>query len=189
MPPSLPVLPSLQGEGRQKIPDSQLLSMERELQSNSVAPYSTHLVSNNGVIGPLYSPRSGISPDLHFSSVSNHEEHLAGGSFIPQSSNNGISVPLPYPQNSGSFQSQELNAYSKESTGVQWSADTIQEFLDFADNVSVVNGGIVASEDLTKGNEWEWVTNDDNLTPNWNELFPEATATEPGPEVIYPCTQ
>nr|DAD21527.1 TPA_asm: hypothetical protein HUJ06_022990 [Nelumbo nucifera] len=47
---SSPVLPTSLEEKYPKLPDSQQVSLEREIMANSVPPHATQLASNSGVV-------------------------------------------------------------------------------------------------------------------------------------------
>ncbi|XP_064952068.1 protein PHOSPHATE STARVATION RESPONSE 2 isoform X2 [Musa acuminata AAA Group] len=72
---TLPVRPNNSGEKFPKIPDSQLVLMDREIRSNPLPSDYTPFVSDGGNVGPLFSSPSGLSSDLHFSSSLPHERH------------------------------------------------------------------------------------------------------------------
>ncbi|XP_010920302.2 protein PHOSPHATE STARVATION RESPONSE 2 [Elaeis guineensis] len=185
---SLPVLPTPLEEKFPKLPDSQQLSVERELRSSPIIPPHTPFVSNSGVVGPLYSSASGISLDLHFSSVSPNERHPNGASFISQSSNVGISFPSTPPP-TGAFQSLTGND-PRESTEVTWCPEPIQSMIGYSDNITDGNNEIqnscdVVSDDLAKQNEW-WT---DLMNEDWKDILNETGAHESQPKAMQSAAQ
>ncbi|XP_042517903.1 protein PHOSPHATE STARVATION RESPONSE 1-like isoform X2 [Macadamia integrifolia] len=195
---ALPVLPISLEEKYPKLPDSQQVSLEKELMTYPRAPGGSSLVTNSGVAGPIFSTDTGFSSDLQFSSVSLHERNSGNPPFISQSSNNQASLPLAPSSHSATFQSRALNHYSKENSDVPWCTDSLQGFLDFPDSVPAQNSQIessalMVSEDPTKRNDWqEWAdqliqlsTDDDALASNWNELLVDNSAVAPVPKTVY----
>ncbi|CAN0892718.1 Protein PHR1-LIKE 1 [Linum grandiflorum] len=77
---------------------------------------------------------------------------------------------------------------SEESKSIGWSTDPLPGFLDdFPENVSIQNGqeestGVIASEEHVKRIDWQWadqwISVDDNLDTDWNEILCEVNATE-----------
>lgn len=190
---SLPVLPTPSDEVYPKSPDSQQVSMERELMPRPFTN-SSHLLSNSGVVGHIFSSSSGFSSDLHYSSVSPHVKQSSNTPFLPQSAN-GTSLPLLRSSHSGMLQSTASSHYAKENSG-SWCTDSITDFLDYpvntpADNSQVESSNcssILASEEFTKRNDWqEWadqlITDDDALDPNWNELLVDTNVPDMEPKV------
>ncbi|XP_042515815.1 protein PHOSPHATE STARVATION RESPONSE 1-like [Macadamia integrifolia] len=194
---SLPVLPIPLEQKYPKLPDSQQVSLERELTTNPMAQRGSSLVTNSGVVGHIFSSDSGFSSDLQFSSVSPHERHSRNAPFISQLSNNGASLPLTPSSHSGPFQSRALSHYSKENSDVSWCPDPLQGFLDYPDTIPTQNcqiesggSGVIASEDHIKRSDWqEWadqlITDDDTLAPNWNELLVDNNSVDPEPKTVY----
>eukprot|EP00268_Persea_americana_P032117 TRINITY_DN3148_c0_g2_i6.p1 TRINITY_DN3148_c0_g2~~TRINITY_DN3148_c0_g2_i6.p1 ORF type:complete len:469 (+),score=113.18 TRINITY_DN3148_c0_g2_i6:190-1596(+) len=192
-PSSLPVLPVPVEERYPSLPDSQQVSLERELRADVMAPH-TSPVSNSYVVGNLFSLASEFSSDLHFSSSSTQGRHLRNGPFISQSSNREISFPSTHSSHSGLFQSATSSGYTQENE--DWCTDALQGFLDFSDDVSIPNNAIhtshgVSFEDHTKQSDWhEWtdqlITNGDTLDANWNDL--NANVTEPELEANRPSS-
>ncbi|KAG1354010.1 putative protein PHOSPHATE STARVATION RESPONSE 2 [Cocos nucifera] len=185
---SLPVLPTPLEEKFPKLPDSQQLSVERELRSSPIISRHTPFVSNSGVVGPLYSSASGISLDLHFSSVSPNERHPNGASFVSQSSNVGISFPSTPPL--GAFQSSTGND-PRESPEVTWCPEPpIQSMIGYSDSIPDGNNEIqnscdVVSDDLARQNEW-WT---DLMNEDWKDILNETGAPESQPKAMESATQ
>ncbi|XP_008801249.2 protein PHOSPHATE STARVATION RESPONSE 2-like [Phoenix dactylifera] len=185
---SLPVLPAPFEKKFPKLPDSQQLSVERELRSSPIIPHHTPFVSNSGVVGPLYSSASGFSSDLHFSSVSPNVRHPNGSSFVSRSSNVGISFPST-PSHSGAFQSSTVN-HPRESTKVTWCPEPIQSMIDYSDNITDGNNEIqnscdVVSDDFAKQNEW-WT---DLMNEDWKDILNETSATVSQPKAMQSAAQ
>jgi len=182
----LPALPKYP-----KMPEAQEVSLGREMRTTPATARATSLVSDSAVVGHLFSSDSGFSSDLHFSSNSLPERHSFNAPFISQSSNISTSVLLPDSSHSGLFQSETLTSSATENT--EWCTDPLQGFLDFPDNVSVLNSQIqssgVSSEDQVRQNDWqEWfIADDDNLAPNWNDLV-DVSAVDPEPKTLCPAS-
>ncbi|KAJ6790781.1 protein PHOSPHATE STARVATION RESPONSE 2-like [Iris pallida] len=175
---SLPVLPIPLEEKYPKLPDSQQVSMKRELRSNPLAPHHTPSV-NNGSIGPLF------SSDHQYSSVSSQIRHPKGVPFIPQSSISGASLPSLYPSNSGIFQPSTSN-YPRESTEINWCPDPLEGILDYPNDVTAGSNQIqsnlaVASDGFSKENEWWSDLMDDDL----KGILNDTCTTEPQTELMY----
>ncbi|PQQ17576.1 protein PHOSPHATE STARVATION RESPONSE 1 isoform X1 [Prunus yedoensis var. nudiflora] len=192
---SLPVLPTPMEETYPKLPDSQQVSMERELMTRPVV-HAGHLTSNSGVVGHNFSSSSGFSTDLHYSALSSHEKQPKNNPFISQSSSS-VSLPLPHSSHSGFLQSTSSCPYSKENSG-SWCTDSLPGFLDFPVNNHIENSqlessscsGIMPAEEFVKRNDWqEWadqlITDDDALTSNWNELLVDNNVTDMEPKIKY----
>ncbi|KAK9146212.1 hypothetical protein Sjap_006115 [Stephania japonica] len=175
---SLPVLPITLEDKYPKLPDSQHISLGRDLMTNPVASHATPLASNNGVIGHIFSSSSGFSNDLQYSSVLSNERHSRHSAFVSQSSNNGTAFPTPHSSGSGIFESAKLTDYNKESGDVSWCTDSLQGLFDFSDSIpgqsnQIENGSAaaLATEDQTWADQL--ITDDESLLPNWNEILAE----------------
>ncbi|KAL5561996.1 hypothetical protein UlMin_031743 [Ulmus minor] len=193
---SLPVLPNSSEEAYPKLPDSQQMSMERELMTTCPLTHASHLTSNSGVVGHIFSSSSGLSSDLHYSSVSSHKKQSRNTPFISQSSTNGASFPVPQSSHSTLLQSMSSSHYGKENNS-PWHADSLPAFLDFPtspiENCQVETSNcsaIMATEEFSKRNDWqEWadqlITDDDALNPNWDELLADTGVTDVEPKMAY----
>ncbi|XP_058094801.1 protein PHOSPHATE STARVATION RESPONSE 1-like [Magnolia sinica] len=194
---SMPILPISLQEKYPKMPDSQQVSIERELRTVSMAQHVNPSVSNSAVVGHLFSSASGFSSDLHFSSASTLERHAKHTPFISQSSNSGASLPLTHSSHTGLFQSVTSSSFAKENS--EWCSDTLQGILDLPDNVPLQNsqmqsGGGVASEDCARQSDWqEWVdpliNDDDNLATDWSDLLVDANVADLEPKNTYQASQ
>ncbi|KAJ4955264.1 hypothetical protein NE237_012047 [Protea cynaroides] len=164
---SLPVPPIPLEEKYPKFPDSQQVSLESELMTNPMAPRGS-LVTNNGVVGHIFSSDSGLSSDLQFSSVSPHERHSRNAPFISQLSNSGASLPLSPSSHSGPFHSRVLSQYSEENHDVSWCTDPLP-YLDYPLQ------------------EWtdNLITDDNTLGANWIELPDDNNTVDPEPKEVY----
>ncbi|XP_071719623.1 protein PHOSPHATE STARVATION RESPONSE 1-like [Rutidosis leptorrhynchoides] len=125
----------------------------------------------NGAVGPIFSSSSGVSSDLHYSSVITHEKHSELAPFISQSS--------------GVFQSTASSQYIKENNNNSWCTDSLPDFLDYPQNTP-----IMPSEDLGKQNDWQdWadqlISEDGVLTPDWNEILIDTSIVDPEPKMAY----
>ncbi|XP_010526491.1 PREDICTED: protein PHOSPHATE STARVATION RESPONSE 1-like isoform X2 [Tarenaya hassleriana] len=126
--------------------------LEREIMSRPLGETYQLLSANGGAVGHIFSSSSGLSSDLHHSSI----QHAGNSNapFISQtSSNNG-----------------------------SWCPDSLPGFLDFPANSPIHNGpmegsSIMVSDDINKRGDWqEWadhlITDDDALmSTNWNDLL------------------
>ncbi|KAK6937731.1 SANT/Myb domain [Dillenia turbinata] len=194
---SLPVLPSPLEEKYPKLPDSQQVSIEKELVTSPLALHSAPLPSNSGVIGHMFSSTSGFSTDLHYSTVSPHEKHGSSSPFISQSPCNRPSLPLTHSCSSIPDYSAMSTQYTRRENNASWCTDSLPGFVDFP--LSPVRtgqmegsraGDIITSEDPNKQNDWQdWadhlITDDDSLTSNWNDLLVDTNVAEPGPKMAY----
>ncbi|KAK1267492.1 Protein PHR1-LIKE 1 [Acorus gramineus] len=189
---SLPVLPIPLEEKYPNLPDSQQVSMYRELRENHVASHANPLVSNSGAIGPIFSSASSFTSDLHFSSSLPHGRQMGNAPFISQS-NCGPSLSSSEPPSTGLFQSSaSLTNYSTES--IDWNC------FDFSNDVSLENSQIqsmsnLVAEDHTKSNEWQDIGDIDDLiinetiSPDINDLFHKTDAAGHEPKAVYPPAQ
>ncbi|KAF5459412.1 hypothetical protein F2P56_023360 [Juglans regia] len=187
---SFPVLPAPLKETFPKLPDSQQVSIERELVTRPPT-HAGHLPSNSGLVGHMFSSSPGLSSDLHYSSLSPHEKHSRNSPFISQSSTNGASLPLAHNSHSGSLQSTTSSHYAKENTNF-WHTDPLPSFLDFPVNTSIENGQAgssscnvsIASEEFSKWAD-QLITDDDALTSNWTELLGDTSVMDLEPKIAY----
>nr|DAD45753.1 TPA_asm: hypothetical protein HUJ06_003983 [Nelumbo nucifera] len=161
---SLLVLSTPLEEKYPKLPDSQQVSLEREIMANFLPLHATQLASNSGVVGHMFSSASRFTTDVHFSSAP-HERHSTNAPFISQSLSDGISLPLTHSSHSGVFQSRPMSHYPRENNDISY------------------NSGIMPSDDNTKQSDWqEWADqlnrDDDPLTPNWNDLLADTNVAD-----------
>ncbi|XP_009389282.2 protein PHOSPHATE STARVATION RESPONSE 2 isoform X1 [Musa acuminata AAA Group] len=177
---TLPVRPNNSGEKFPKIPDSQLVLMDREIRSNPLPSDYTPFVSDGGNVGPLFSSPSGLSSDLHFSSSLPHERHTNGTPFANQLLNAGVSLSSTYSSNTGIFQVPNNNL-PKDPTAVTWCPETVQGIGNSKINDSL----IVVSNDLSKQNEW-W---SDIMNVDWKDLLNDTTIAESQSKVVCPAAQ
>lgn len=184
---SLPVLPAPLQETYPKLPDSQQVYMERELVKRSFT-HSSHLPSDSGVVGHMFSSSPGFSSDLHYSSLSPHEEHSKNSPFISRSSTNGADFPLTHTSHSVSVQSIKSTHYAEENSA-SWNTDLLPSFLDFPINTfsessQVESSGcntVLPPEEISK---WADQLISDDVT-NWNELLDDTNVTDLEPKVGY----
>lgn len=196
---SLPVLPTSFEESYPKLPDSLQVSVERELMASPLT-HAGHITSNSGVMGHIFSSSSGLSSDLHYSSVSlsPQKNQLRNPPYISRSSSNGVSFPVQQSSHSTLLQSVTSSHYPKETSG-SWCTDPVEEFLDFPVNTPVENrqvessscSSIMASEEFGKRSDWQdWadhlITVDDPLNSNWEDFLADANVTDTEPKVGSP---
>ncbi|CAI9288424.1 unnamed protein product [Lactuca saligna] len=153
-----------------KFPDSQAQQISMGTQNFTALP---SVSSTNGAVGHIFSSStSGMSSDLHFSSVTSHQKHSETPPFISQSS--------------GVLQS---TTYMKENNNSSWCTDSLPDFLDYPqDNTPIQSSNL--QEDLGKQNDWQdWadqlITEDDAMTPDWNEILIDTNIVEPEPKMAY----
>lgn len=190
---STPVFPTREGK-YPKLPDSLQVISERQLISKSVSPGQTQLVSNNGTVGHLYSSESSFISN-HYSPVSSHERHPRNSPFISGASREAASFDSFQPANDSQLciESTSLISYTSENNDLSWTTDSLQNLLDFPENVAIENGqlesntGLLVAEDHGKRTDWqEWadqlITVDDNLDSNWSEILADVDAPELEPK-------
>lgn len=193
---SLSVLPTSLEETHPKLPDSQQVYVGREIMTRPQVMHASPLLSNNGAVGHIFSSSSGYSSDLQFSSVTPHEKHSRNASFISQPSSNGRPLPLTHSSHSGQLRSTASSHYVEENNHASWPTESLSGFLNFPVNTPVQSSqvdsrsgsGVVASEDLSKRNDWqEWadqlITDDDALNSNWNEFLVDTNVADVEPKV------
>lgn len=135
----------------------------------------------NGAIGHIFSSSSGMSSDLHYSTVTSHEKHTEKAPFVSQSS--------------GVLRSTASSQYMKENNNSLWCTDPLTDFLDYPQNTAIQSSNleqsiIMPSEDLGKQNDWQdWadqlITEDDAMTPDWNEILIDTNIVDPEPKIAY----
>ncbi|KAJ8749110.1 hypothetical protein K2173_013717 [Erythroxylum novogranatense] len=191
---SLPVLPIQLEETCPKLPDSQQVSIERELITRPRV-HASHPTSNSEVVGHIFSSSPGFSTDLQYSTVS-PSEHTRNTRFVSQSPTNVEALSLAQ-ASPGLLQSSTSSNYGKENSA-SWSPQSLPSFLDFPmDNLVHSNqiesnscSGVMTSEDYSKKNDWqEWadqlLTDDEALTSNWDDLLVDTTAADMEPKMAY----
>ncbi|KAJ4822751.1 hypothetical protein Tsubulata_004136 [Turnera subulata] len=187
---SLPAL-SAHLETYPRLPDSQQVSMERELMTRPLV-HASRIPSNGEVVGHIFSSSAGFSTDLQYSSASPQGKQSRNNPFISQSSSNLPS--LPHSSHSGLLPS-TTSDYTKESSA-SWATESLAGFLDYPENTHVQNSqiennssvGVMASEEFSKRNDWQdWadqlITDDDALTTSWNELLGDASIADMEPKM------
>ncbi|XP_020575142.1 protein PHOSPHATE STARVATION RESPONSE 2-like isoform X2 [Phalaenopsis equestris] len=160
------------------LPTQPSLFDERLHEPLSIVPQQTPLVSNSGVMEPLFSSASGFSSDLHYFSVAPQGRYPNGAPFIAPSPSCGMPMP--------SVQSLASN-YPLEATGISWVPESIQDIFSYSDNMNIgssqlqnspinnqiKNSVIAASDDLAKQNEW-W----DLGSEDWKDLLNDPVGPE-----------
>ncbi|KAL7601293.1 hypothetical protein Lser_V15G27069 [Lactuca serriola] len=166
-----PIRPASLENKHPKCPDSQAQQISMGTQNFTALP---SVSSTNGAVGHIFSSStSGMSSDLHFSSGTSHQKHSETPPFISQSS--------------GVLQS---TTYMKENNNnSSWCTDSLPDFLDYPqDNAPIQSSNL--QEDLGKQNDWQdWadqlITEDDAMTPDWNEILIDTNIIEPEPKMAY----
>ncbi|KAF3328095.1 protein PHR1-LIKE 1-like protein [Carex littledalei] len=163
---SLPIMPTYVQPNFPKLPDSQHVSVERELTS--------------GPTNPLYSPVMDYPINLHDHSLPLHQRPTAMNvsPFISQTMDVGSSSG-----NSGTLQGASSN--------LPWvHVDPVHQLMDYSvaepivtGSTHVYGGATVATEDLTKQNEW-W---SDIINDDWKDILDAAT-TESQPQSALPSS-
>lgn len=181
MPPSLPVLPTLE-ERYPALPDSQQVSMEKELRSEPVTSCHTPFISNSGSIGPLFSSAPGFSSDLHFSSVASLDRQTITTPLVSQSSKSGMWFPAQL--HSGASQTSMSN-FVRESPDVSWSPVSLEGVIDNAIAVTnqVQSNCIMVSDDK-QDDIWS-----DLIADEWKELLNDPNSTDTQPKEPYSLGQ
>ncbi|PIA45508.1 hypothetical protein AQUCO_01700793v1 [Aquilegia coerulea] len=180
---SLPVHPIALEKQYSQFPNSQQVSEERGLLTNSLVSHSTLLATNSGSVGHIFSSASGSSSDLHFSTVSSHENDSRNTSFNSQFLNNGTTFSFPHSSQSEIFGPTDLGNYTKENNNVSWGEDSLQVLLDFPENVPVENRQLENSgTDIMKQSDWqEWdqlITDVEPLGSDWSEILANTNANQ-----------
>lgn len=179
---SFPMLPTVLGEKYPLLPDSQQTSTEKELKQHP-GTFVSHLPSNSGAVGLMFSSSSGFSADLHFSSVPPQESHSGPAPFISQSTNSETSILLPH---SGVLQSTASSQYLNENNE-PWCIDPLPDFLDYSMNTPVQNSQLACSNKQSDWQEWAdlVINEEDALTSNWNEIMADTSLAETEVKVSY----
>ncbi|XP_009588132.1 protein PHOSPHATE STARVATION RESPONSE 1-like isoform X2 [Nicotiana tomentosiformis] len=172
---SFPMLPTVLGEKYPLLPDSQQTSTEKELKQHP-GTFVSHLPSNSGAVGLMFSSSSGFSADLHFSSVQHQENHSGHAPFISQSTNSETSILLPH---CGVLQSTASSQYLNENNE-PWCIDPLPDFLDYSMNTPVQNSQLACSNKQSDWQEWAdlVINEEDALTSNWNEIMADTSLAE-----------
>lgn len=191
---SLPVMPTIE-EKYPKLPDSLQTLSERESMRNPISPRRIPLVSNSETVGHLISSASRPVTDLHFSPLSFQERHSQNYPFISKSIRDGASLQPTQSSNIVDVLSTALlDDYPSENNDVSWGGDSLQDFIDFPENVPAQNGQVESSSALMESEEHpkrtdlrEWadqlITVDDALESNWSEIFDDVNVPELEPKV------
>lgn len=157
-----------------KSPDPQQVITGREFMPHNFTALPP-VSSTSGAIGHIFSSSSGTSSNLHYSSVITHE-------------NPSEKAPV--------LQSTASSQYMKENNNNSWCTDSLTDFLDYPQNAPIQSSNlelnqsaiIMPSEDLGKQNDWQnWadqlITEDDVMTPDWNEILIDTNIADPEPKV------
>ncbi|XP_023532747.1 protein PHOSPHATE STARVATION RESPONSE 1-like isoform X1 [Cucurbita pepo subsp. pepo] len=186
------LLPTCLEEVYPKLPDSQQVSMERELVSRPLV-HSNHLHSSSGVVGNIFSSSPGFSTDLHYSSVSFYENQSVAP-FISDTSANGALL----------HSHSELFSSTNHPTGENvnsWCTDALPDFLEAPENNPVGNShvennscsSLMVSDEFSKENDWQdWtdrLITDDSLTSNWSDLLVDANVADLEPKIAYQASK
>ncbi|XP_057534611.1 protein PHOSPHATE STARVATION RESPONSE 1-like isoform X3 [Amaranthus tricolor] len=179
---SLPVLPSTLEEKYPKLPDSQQVTMERELVNDPLLFHPHPLPSSSKIVGHMLSSSSS-SNNVHFS-LASHEKH--SNSYMTPSASNGSSLPLLQSTHTNLIHSSASDNYTKGNNNFSWCSGLGPGFPDFPFHTALQNGhipfntdggsNIVTHEDFVKRNDWqEWadqlIADDEPLSSNWSELL------------------
>ncbi|XP_076906053.1 protein PHOSPHATE STARVATION RESPONSE 1-like [Bidens hawaiensis] len=131
--------------------------------------------STNETVGHIVSSSSEISTNLH---ISSEETCSKRPPFVNQSS--------------GVLRSTAFRDYMKENNTISWCTDSMSDFLDYPENIPIkcTNLQIMPSEDIGKPNDWQdWadqlITEDDGVTPNWNEILVDTDVSDQIPKMEY----
>lgn len=129
--------------------------------------------STNGTVGHIVSASSGMSSNLHISSEETCSEKAP---FISQTSE--------------VLRSTAFRDFLKENNTSSWCNDSLPDFLDYPENNTIQSSNIqiMPCEDVGKPNDWQdWadqlITEDDGVTPNWNEILVDTAVADQIPKV------
>lgn len=191
---SFPVLSSSFEEKYPRLPDSQIVSSEKEVVRDPRILHPNPCPSNSGIVGHMFSSSSGYSADLHFSSTS--REKLA--SITPPSSSHGSSLPASHLSCSEFLRSTASSHCTQGNSSFSWSAGTLSDFHDFPTQTIVRNSQLRCSngntsvsnpqDDFLKRNDLhDWadqlITDDESLSSSWNDLFVDVSIADPEPKI------
>ncbi|KAI3760205.1 hypothetical protein L1987_50596 [Smallanthus sonchifolius] len=131
--------------------------------------------STNGTVGHIVSSSSGMSSNLH---ISSEEACSKKAPFINQSSE--------------VLRSTAFRDYMKENNTSSWCTDSLPDFLDYPENCPIQSSNlqIMPCEDVGKPNDWQdWadqlITEDDGVTPNWNEILVDTAVADQTPKLEF----
>lgn len=179
---SLPVLPCTLEEKYPKFPNSQQVSLERDLVTDPLVFHPNPLPSSVKIVGHMFSSSSGYASNEQFSS-SSHETHSSNYPYISPSASNGSSLALGPSNHADLIHSSASNT---RGNNISWCSDSGPGFPDFTSHTSLQNGHIqgnadggsnlITHEELLKRNDWqEWadqlITDDESLSSNWGDLL------------------
>ncbi|CAI0385212.1 unnamed protein product [Linum tenue] len=195
---SFPVLHTTIEDNYPKSPNTFQMPSERELMRNSFPQQAIPIGPSSGTVEQLFSSPSSrfVTSEMYAPSVSSPQgKHSLNSPFISQSASGRESLPSLLSSHTevqsstlGSTHSGESNNNNNK-TNPWLSMDSIPDFLDFPENVSIQNACqeetacVVGSEDPTKRTtDWQWadqwISVDDNLNSDWNEILTGVAATE-----------
>ncbi|KAI3757229.1 hypothetical protein L6452_04763 [Arctium lappa] len=166
---SIPVIPALEGK-YQKLADSFPVISEKEL-SNTLLPDQNQMVSDSRTVGHV------------ISSDSPQGRRLQNSPLVSRSSNDVVPFQVNQTSSFVNAQSASLVGYTSQSNnGMSWSAESLQDILDFPENVTGGNSQIethdslMLSGDHGRGTDWQkWADQlmsvEDNMDSNWSEIL------------------
>nr|POE99717.1 protein phr1-like 1 [Quercus suber] len=179
---SFPVFASSLDDRYSKYPDSFQVSSGREPVTNSISTQASALASNGNIDGRLLTPSPGFPNDPHGRLPQNSP-------FISQSSTDGASFPPNHSSHQDLQSTVLMNQYEGSQDIPPWCTATLQDILDFPDNIPVQTGqvegatGVITSEDHTRRNDWQWADGlISELDPDWNDL-PDVNVIDPISEI------
>ncbi|CAL1382578.1 unnamed protein product [Linum trigynum] len=193
---SFPILHTSIEDKYPKSPNAFQMPSERELMRNSLPQQTFPMGSGSGTVEQFFSSSSSrfVTGEMFVTSVSSPlGKHSRNSPFISQSASGRASSPSLLSSHTEVQSSSLGSSHSEESntnkTIACWPMDSISDFLDFPENVSIQNvcqeetTCVVASEDPTKRTtDWQWadqwISVDDNLNTDWNEILSGVAATE-----------
>ncbi|CAK9327774.1 unnamed protein product, partial [Citrullus colocynthis] len=191
---SYPVLPKPFEDKYPKLPLSFQGSSQSEAMRHPIPRQAPPLVSNSATVGHLFSSSSGFRNDFPLMQPLSQERNAQFSPFISRSANDESLLP-PHGSSRSEVQSTMVTSSNLNENNASWSADTLQDLLDFSENVPDQNGqeqsmaGVLMSDDQAKRidfPDWadQFISVDDALEPNWSEIFSDANAGDPKPEVL-----
>ncbi|XP_022961084.1 protein PHR1-LIKE 1-like [Cucurbita moschata] len=181
------VLPKPFEEKYPKLPVSCQGSSHSEAMRHPIPRQAPPLVS--GTVGHLFSSSSGLRNGFPLIQPLSQERNAEFSRFISSSAND---EPLLGPRDSSHS---EVMTNNLNENNASWSDDTLQGLLDFSENVPDQNGqaqsiaGVLMADEQDKRNDWpdwadQFISVDDALEPNWNEIFSDGNGGDPKPELL-----
>lgn len=147
------------------MPNAYQACSQREMMANPTSRLASALSSSGRTCGHLFSSPSRFHNDFNVSSNFPSETHSQNSPVISQSGN-GKALPSTHASHSEILSTSLIN-HTEENKDVTWCPDSIHDFLDFPEMVSVHNGpmenstsGIIAYGGHAEKTDW----------PDWDQF-------------------